>query len=42
MGSEIEFKHGGTESAEGLKAEEAGEYGNEIERGSEIALMNLK
>ena len=36
--SEIEFEHGGTESAVELEAEEAGEYESEIERGGEVAL----
>lgn len=38
MNSEIEFEHGGTESAVELEAEEAGEYEYEIERGGEVAL----
>ena len=38
MGSEIEFEHGGTESAVEIEAEEAGEYESEIERGGEVAL----
>jgi hypothetical protein len=38
MYSEIEFEHGGTESAMELEAEEAGEYESEIERGGEVAL----
>jgi hypothetical protein len=38
MSSEIEFEHGGTESAVELEAEEAGEYEGEIERGGEVAL----
>ncbi|MDR1632623.1 MAG: hypothetical protein LBR97_07065 [Dysgonamonadaceae bacterium] len=38
MYSEIEFEHGGTESAMELEAEEAGEYEREIERGGEVAL----
>lgn len=38
MNSEIEFEHGGTESAVELEAEEAGEYENEVERGGEVAL----
>jgi hypothetical protein len=38
MYSEIEFEHGGTESAMELEAEEAGEYEYEIERGGEVAL----
>jgi hypothetical protein len=38
MGSEIEFEHGGTESAIEIEAEETGEYESEIERGGEVAL----
>ena len=38
MGSEIEFEHGGTESAVEIEEEEAGEYEKEIERGGEVAL----
>lgn len=38
MGSEIEFEHGGTESAMEIEMEEAGEYESEIERGGEVAL----
>lgn len=38
MGSEIEFEHGGTESAVEVEDEEGGEYENEIERGGEVAL----
>ena len=38
LNSEIEFEHGGTESAVELEAEEAGEYEREIERGGEVAL----
>ena len=38
MNAEIEFEHGGTESAVELEAEEAGEYEKEIERGGEVAL----
>lgn len=38
MGSEIEFEHGGTESAVELDADEAGEYEAETERGGEVAL----
>lgn len=38
MGSEIEFEHGGTESAVEIEAEEAGEYEYETERGGEVAL----
>ncbi|MDR2840629.1 MAG: hypothetical protein LBV75_05120, partial [Paludibacter sp.] len=36
--SEIEFEHGGTETAVELEAEEAGEVENEIERGGEVVL----
>jgi hypothetical protein len=36
--SEIEFEHGGTESAIEMEAEETGEYEGEIERGGEVAL----
>lgn len=38
MGSEIEFEHGGTESAVEMEAEEAGEFEKEIERGGEVAI----
>lgn len=38
MGTEIEFEHGGTESAVELESEETGEYEKEIERGGEVAL----
>ncbi len=38
MGSEIEFEHGGTESAVEMEAEETGEYEKEIERGGEVAI----
>lgn len=38
MGSEIEFEHGGTESAVEIETHEAGEYESEIERGGEVAL----
>lgn len=38
MGSEIEFEHGGTESAIEMEADEGGEYESEIERGGEVAL----
>ncbi len=38
LGAEIEFEHGGTESAVELEADETGEYENEIERGGEVAL----
>jgi len=36
--SEIEFEHGGTESAVEVEAEEGGEYESEIERGGEVVL----
>lgn len=38
IGSEIEFEHGGTESAIEIEQEEAGEYEQEVERGGEVAL----
>jgi len=38
MGMEIEFEHGGTESAVELDADESGEYEAEVEKGGEIAL----
>ena len=38
MGSEMEFEHGGTESAIEIEEEETGEYESEIERGGEFAL----
>lgn len=38
MGAEIEFEHGGTESAVEIEEEETGEYEQEIERGGEVAL----
>lgn len=38
MGSEIEFEHGGTESAVEFENEEGGEYESEVERGGEVAL----
>lgn len=38
FGSEIEFEHGGTESAVEMEAEEMGEYESEVERGGEVAL----
>ncbi len=37
-GTEIEFEHGGTESAIEIEEEEGGEYEGEIERGGEVAL----
>ena len=39
MGMEIEFEHGGTESAIEIENEEGGEYEAEIERGGEVALI---
>ena len=36
FGSEIEFEHGGTESAVEMEAEETGEWEKEIERGGEV------
>lgn len=38
MGMEIEFEHGGTESAVEIEEHEGGEYESEIERGGEVAL----
>ncbi|MDR3328364.1 MAG: hypothetical protein LBT04_09730 [Prevotellaceae bacterium] len=38
INSEIEFEHGGTESAVEVEAEEGGEYESEIERGGEVVL----
>jgi hypothetical protein len=38
VNSEIEFEHGGTESAMEVEAEEGGEYEQEVERGGEVAL----
>lgn len=38
MGSEIEFEHGGTESAVEMEQEEVGEWESEIERGGEVVL----
>ncbi len=38
MGMEIEFEHGGTESAVEIDADEAGEYEAEVERGGEVCL----
>lgn len=38
VGTEIEFEHGGTESAVEIEEEETGEYEKEIERGGEVAL----
>ena len=38
VGTEIEFEHGGTESAVEIEEEEGGKYEAEIERGGEVAL----
>lgn len=38
MGMEIEFEHGGTESAVEIEEHEGGEYESEVERGGEVAL----
>lgn len=38
LGSEIEFEHGGTETAVEIEAEESGEYEAETEKGGEVAL----
>ena len=38
MGCELEYEHGGTESAVEIEEEETGEYEKEIERGGEVAL----
>ena len=38
MGTEIEFEHGGTESAIEIEEEEGGEYESEVERGGEVVL----
>lgn len=38
MGMEIEFEHGGNESAVEMDADESGEYEAEIEKGGEVAL----
>ena len=38
LGTEIEFEHGGTESAVEIEEEETGEYESEVERGGEVAL----
>lgn len=38
MGTEIEFEHGGNESAVEIDADESGEYEAEIEKGGEVAL----
>ena len=36
--TEVEFEHGGTESAVEIETEETGEHEKEIERGGEVAL----
>ena len=38
MGSEIEFEHGGVETAVEMEDDEGGEYESETERGGEVAL----
>ncbi|MBQ0069346.1 MAG: hypothetical protein KBT09_06280, partial [Bacteroidales bacterium] len=38
MGSELEFEHGGNETAVEIEAEESGEYEAETEKGGEVAL----
>lgn len=38
LGTEIEFEHGGTESAVEIEDDEGGEYETEVERGGEVAL----
>lgn len=38
LGTEIEFEHGGTESAVEIEEEEGGEYESEVERGGEVVL----
>lgn len=38
LGTEIEFEHGGTESAIEMEDDEGGEYESEVERGGEVAL----
>ena len=38
MGTEIEFEHGGAETAVEIEEEETGEYETETERGGEVAL----
>lgn len=38
LGTEIEFEHGGTESAVEYEADESGEYEAETEKGGEVAL----
>lgn len=41
MGSEVEFEHGGNETAVEIEAEESGEYEAETEKGGEVALEQL-
>lgn len=41
LGSEIEFEHGGTESAMEVEGDEGIEYETEVERGGEVALEQL-
>ena len=38
MGTEIEFEHGGVETAVEMEDDEGGEYESEVERGGEVAL----
>lgn len=38
MGTEVEFEHGGNETAVEMEAEESGEYEAETEKGGEVAL----
>lgn len=38
MGTEIEFEHGGVETAVEMEDDEGGEYETEVERGGEVAL----
>ena len=38
MGMEVEYEHGGTESAVEVDADESGEYEAEVEKGGEVAL----
>ncbi len=41
FGTEIEFEHGGLESAMEIEEEETGEYESEIEKGGEVALEQM-
>ena len=41
MGTEIEFEHGGVESAVEIENEEGGEYETEVARGGEVALEQV-